>query len=239
MQPNIALAGFAGAGKTTLANALARHGYRRRSFADVLKALACQVLGRDLDKARDRALLQDLGAAGRHPDWAGLSLALQVDPIVRPSRQATLVSQLALHLFGTPTDPAAWDTWWEQTKRLEVALFGGHPPMAAGFGRPGYWIEQLVGRLHPLDGPYVIDDMRFLNEAAALRSRGFRLVRLDVSELEAAQRLLQRDGSYDPGLHLHPSEQAHRAIDFDLVLPSNFTPGEWAELILQESARVA
>lgn len=72
--PNLALAGYMGSGKTTLARHLCgRYGYSRRSFADPLKAIYEELTGRPIDKARDRQHIQALGQLGRaiSPDlWA-------------------------------------------------------------------------------------------------------------------------------------------------------------------------
>src|SRR5688572_19206060 len=64
--PNIAFCGYMGSGKTTYAKRLVeQYGYTRMSFADPLKAQYEQLVGRELDKGRDRPHIQALGNLGR------------------------------------------------------------------------------------------------------------------------------------------------------------------------------
>ncbi|KIQ62409.1 hypothetical protein TR51_25560 [Kitasatospora griseola] len=43
---------------------------------------------------------------------------------------------------------------------------------------PDYWVRVLVDSMDGISGPIVVTDVRYLNEAAALERRGFRLVRI-------------------------------------------------------------
>ena len=62
----IGLVGKAGVGKTTIANILVeKYGFVRLSFAAKLKEVAAEILGRPIDKTRDRLFLQTIGAAVR------------------------------------------------------------------------------------------------------------------------------------------------------------------------------
>jgi len=62
----IGLVGKAGVGKTTIANILVeKYGFVRLSFAAKLKEVAAEILGRPVDKSKDRLFLQSLGELGR------------------------------------------------------------------------------------------------------------------------------------------------------------------------------
>lgn len=61
--PDIALAGKAGAGKSTAADLLVELGYQKRSIAEPLKDIAAQLWG--TEARTDRAKLQGLGVAVR------------------------------------------------------------------------------------------------------------------------------------------------------------------------------
>lgn len=71
--PDIALAGKAGAGKSTAADLLVELGYEKRSFAAPLKDIAAKLWGPDAGADRDK--LQRLGVAVREIEedtWANL-----------------------------------------------------------------------------------------------------------------------------------------------------------------------
>mgnify|MGYP001172760154 FL=1 len=69
------------------------------------------------------------------------------------------------------------------------------------------WVEHALRRLDALSGPVVVTDVRYRNEALALRSRGFSLV------------WVQRPG-VGPA-NTHPSETAIPADLADAVLPNS------------------
>lgn len=89
------------------------------------------------------------------------------------------------------------------------------------FGRdylkaPNLWIDVFLDRVKHTLGPIVCDDVRFPNEAGALREAGFRILRIDRPEEDrnADQRLEQLS---------HPSETALVAIVPDATIPNAST----------------
>lgn len=114
---------------------------------------------------------------------------------------------------------------WEATKRsyLEVRRLLQRLGTDAGRQVLGddLWVEAALGDLH---GPTVITDVRFRNEAAAIRARGgfvFRIERPGVGALVGA------DGQ------VHPSETALAGFDFDAVLENGGSPDDLAALMVE------
>lgn len=177
----IAFAGPMGAGKTTLADALvAARGYRRLSFADPIRFLCQLVLGRPIEKQRDRGTMQRLGGAGRSPDWAG------IDTPYEPARLARATA-LATHLL-----PEAGP---EAVAKLYDALY--RQGYAYGFGQERYWIDRWRHELLHGRRPVVVDDVRFPVEGEVLASEGFFVVQLRVPLEERKRRIVQRDGAWN------------------------------------------
>ncbi|MDP9439711.1 MAG: hypothetical protein M3P49_13390 [Actinomycetota bacterium] len=81
------------------------------------------------------------------------------------------------------------------------------------------WINYMR-RFLP-DGNVTIDDLRFLNEYAALKDLGFVVVRLEISEDVRRRRLSERDGSFDPSTQGHASETELASIPHDHVISNN------------------
>eukprot|EP01013_Petalomonas_cantuscygni_P027734 TRINITY_DN50889_c0_g1_i1.p1 TRINITY_DN50889_c0_g1~~TRINITY_DN50889_c0_g1_i1.p1 ORF type:complete len:302 (-),score=53.11 TRINITY_DN50889_c0_g1_i1:363-1268(-) len=108
----IGLCGGMGAGKTTIADLLARsHGYRRLSFADPIRHMSVAMLKRPVAKKTDRAFLQRLGASARTEKWRFLDTT-------NPVRRREGASALASHLF--PADAAWVDPDSSHEERLAV-----------------------------------------------------------------------------------------------------------------------
>jgi hypothetical protein len=67
------------------------------------------------------------------------------------------------------------------------------------------WAKDIIARTS--DGrSYVVDDLRYENEARILRDNGWRLVRCDVSEKVRRRRIEKLYGEYDDSILRHPSE---------------------------------
>lgn len=98
------------------------------------------------------------------------------------------------------------------------------------FGPDTIWIDMLVEKIEKMDGPLVIDDCRFPNEAEALKQQGFFLVKLQRDEIDRIDALvgeLEEKGYDGEALERqldaildHPSERAIDQIIPDIVVPS-------------------
>lgn len=198
----IAFAGPMGAGKTTLADALVTaRGYRRLSFADPIRFLTKLVVGRPIEKQRDRGTLQRLGGAGRSPDWAG------IDTPYEPSRLARATA-LATHLM-----PEAGP---EAVAKLYDALY--KQGYAYGFGQERYWINRWRHELLHGRRPVVVDDCRFPIEGEVLAAAGFFVVQLAVPLEERKRRIIQRDGAWNDAWTNDPTEAYAEQIPTHLTL---------------------
>ena len=86
----------------------------------------------------------------------------------------------------------------------------------------GYWVRKLLVRLPVNRGsPVVIDDLRYENEAQALKREGFYLVRLDCPSLDSIRYLRGQGMGIEEAdvIRMHPSETDLDGYDqFDLVL---------------------
>lgn len=84
---------------------------------------------------------------------------------------------------------------------------------------PDVWIRALTDRVRLVHGPVVVPDVRFLNEAAELRVRGFVILRI------------RRPGLPGPDSHL--SETESDAIRADVTVTNDDTPDALAEHVHQ------
>lgn len=71
---------------------------------------------------------------------------------------------------------------------------------------PDLWIRALLRKVEQTAGPVVVDDLRFRNEAKALRAAGFLLVRVEIDEVARRERIAHIYPDYDRALLAHPSE---------------------------------
>lgn len=102
-------------------------------------------------------------------------------------------------------------------KRMVKEFFGvekGHPQYRELMQKLGtdwfrsvdedVWVKYLLNNTTG-DG-LVIDDVRFPNEAKGLLNAGWALVYLDCNEPIRIERVMKRDGSFDPACLTHASE---------------------------------
>lgn len=80
------------------------------------------------------------------------------------------------------------------------------------------WAKDIVARTS--DGrSYVVDDLRYENEARILRDNGWRLIRCQVPEDIRRCRIAKLYGKYDESVLLHPSEiELDYWDDWDYIL---------------------
>jgi len=89
------------------------------------------------------------------------------------------------------------------------------------------WVDYLIARMRVTEGPVVVDDLRYRNEARALRGEGVRLVRLCVDEAERRRRVQVAYPELEPALLDHVSEHNLDDWCFDWTISTN-TEGEAA-----------
>ena len=211
MHPSIALYGPIASGKTTVADILvSEYGYTRVSLTTPLKRLA--------ELSREILHCRQVGA-------------LQTDSHAWMERKALVegLTDKVSHSDFVLASSALNDTLLQPGKpRLWLQQIGTDLFRAAD---PDVWVRALVNSL-PFRGtpPFVVDDMRFQNEAAALAAAGFKLVSCWLPE----QSRLQRVASIYEGVmpdETHASECALRDWkDWDGVIntgvPMAAQPGE-------------
>lgn len=185
----IALCGPIGAGKSTAAEWVARrYSIPRFSFADPVREIAAL-----RHSQPERSLGQLFAWVDRNlPHW----------PV---ERQEHLVYELLDAFWSTPLEPAG------KQRKLLVAV-----------GQTGrrvdsnLWIDLLLRRVG--DGPAVVDDCRFENEARALRRHGFLIVRIFVPTDIRRIRVLMRDHAWDEQADQDSSEAEWAGIQADAEL---------------------
>lgn len=162
--PNIALAGPAAVGKTTIATILQHEfGYSRVSFASPIKNLLFQAYGTDHKDARI-VVFDRTGAA-------------------KTTTIGVLCQMLGTEAIRNNVDQA-------------------------------FWLRCMESQLKETLRPWVIDDLRFRNEAKWAEYNGFHVVRL------AREREPRPDGR-DPA---HQSEIEATTINTKIIIPNVGTP---------------
>lgn len=171
--PNIALAGPAGVGKTTIANMLEdRFGYTRLSFATPIKAMLRMAYGTDHKDAKVVVFDRDNLAAKK------------------------TIGQLA-QILGTDAVRNTVDQ--------------------------AFWLrcmEQAMANTLP---PWVIDDLRFDNEAKWAAATGFYVVRLERPDAR----------TWDGRSTSHESEVEARKVRAHIVVPNVTTPLETTDELMR------
>jgi hypothetical protein len=200
---HIALVGYMGSGKTVIRELLQKQGYVHLSFATPLKEIVVKILGRSIDKQVDRPLLQRLGNGARNSENVSIS-----DRSTNLEIRKTLLTTL-LWPDGNKPDSASVEPFFNEEYDLT-------------FGTSDYWVSRLLAQLGLFEGSlstyFVVDDMRYGNEATRLRNVGFEIVRLEVPLEIVKQRLTFRDGGYKDEWFTHPSELEQLQIKEDLKI---------------------
>lgn len=240
-RPSIGLVGPLRSGKTTLADHLqAAHGYRRASFGGPVYALAETFLGRPVVKASDRAVLQAMNCA-RDARFQVIASALEPRSGASRALSACILADEIDARTGHAAQPEGGvGMAAERLARLLYPTSPGTIAYARGFGSPAYYVDRLMADLMVTGGllvsdrrpgadaltlhanparPVVVDDVRKLNEAQALRDAGFILVRVDTPRAAVLDRIRSEGG--DPAALEHETETEANGI-----VPDHFIPGE-------------
>jgi dephospho-CoA kinase len=101
-------------------------------------------------------------------------------------------------------------------------------PMLQGIGAgpretdPDFWVRAMISKYDLSDSMqgtgYVVDDVRYPNEAEALQRVGFHVIRLEASEAARKARIQKRDGQVDNSVFDHETETAITRIAHDELL---------------------
>lgn len=113
----------------------------------------------------------------------------------------------------------------EKTVFRPLAQFVGEEFGRQWLGDAEIWIKQLLAKTES-GGPYVVDDMRYHNEALALVRRGWKVTQVDASRRIRLHRSGLSEDELDKVL-AHPSEQGVRSIkvvlDPPVIVNNNLT----------------
>lgn len=162
MRPHIiGLCGLAGSGKDTVAQLLATHlRFSQLAFADALRAEVCQAYGIDLSVLTRRDTKETptpILALSRCGTDNGFAMAL-IEQLkwLEPGKSVK-------DEFSAPRSPRQIMQWWGTEYRR-------------AYSGPDYWTRALKARVHIQQQSHqfrhVISDVRFANEAAAVRALG-------------------------------------------------------------------
>lgn len=206
---NIGIFGNPGSGKTVLAQNLEReYGYKILSFATPLKKIGESLLGRKINKAKDRLFIINLSEIlkGYHP--INDELTYHACGVVDEYSVSCTALQLNLAL--------------EKFNLLEI------------FGKEYFFVKALIDKIG--SDNYVIDDLRFKYEYDTMKAFEFKFVYLDAPEDVCEERLIKRDGGCDPKIWTKQSETEHRGFDYDARIDATQTISQvFDELIWHSS----
>lgn len=181
----IGLAGKMASGKTALAeHFLNTYGGSKVSFADKLKNDVVEyglTIDGQIVKSRDRKLLQDYGQFRRG----------EVAKIEIPEVNISLLNEMG-HFILKDKDG------------IKHIL---------GSCEPNHWLNQGVAKADALIATgtnVILDDLRFVNECEYLKAHGFVIIKINASQAIREERLLARDGGFNPANFTDVSE-----IQFD------------------------
>lgn len=209
----VGLTGLAGAGKDTVAGMLVRdHGFVRVALADGMKRICADVFAftreqlwgpsemRNAPDTRFRREHSSDRPMGRC-DCCGADLDAEVD---HPT-PCFLTPRYALQLLGTEWGRACFeDVWVAQAMRIAERLLGADGNQNVPEYTPWRGLDWLCSNATtPRPAGVVISDVRFDNEARAIRAVGGRIVRIQ-----------RRGAGLSGGGAAHASE---RGIALDLV----------------------
>ena len=94
---------------------------------------------------------------------------------------------------------------------------------------PEVWVDFLLSQVAACEGPVVVDDLRCPTEAERMRAAGWRLLRLQVGNVEWLRRIGHCYPNMDMKRLQHYSEHALDDWEFDCVVDSS----EWVGMARQ------
>jgi dephospho-CoA kinase len=196
----IGLIGKMGSGKTTISNEIIKKFQCvRLSFADKLKEDIIKLkLTKDgtIQKPRDRALLQNYGQLRRDE----LSSIHYYD-----GELVNLRNSLGSFFYKKT----------KENGRLNYENLG--------MSYPNYWIDILLKKIQNIEENkfIIVDDIRRMNEAKILSDNNFFIVKIECDKNDRLNRLMSRDGNFDPETLENISESEVDSLPFDFLLYNN------------------
>lgn len=186
---NLSIIGFCGSGKSSVAKYLQdNHKFNKFSFAEELKMLAELMLRRPINKAVDRAFLQNLGQ------------------ILKKSPENMSMN-----------DPKILQEWFNNDMFFKYWQKNHKDMFKHNFYAKKLFEEKAWDCLQN-GSSVVIDDMRFQVEANYAKTYWFKIVRLNASKELCASRCLRRDGKFNSQTFDDISEIEWQSIKADITI---------------------
>ena len=211
----LGLTGKAGAGKSTVADALTRLGMERASFADGIRRCVVAALHPGEPERDDSGRLR-IGVPGwlverkdepiapstLHQDIVGQSWFLKrfIAHVARPVRRCVPLVE------ARGEDSAIERTWREAlpsitTGRRLLQVLG--TDIARRYLGEDIWVRRWEAEhLGEMLSPYVFEDVRFANEADFLRAHGGVIIRLMRSDAESADSHETENQEFEADAHV-------------------------------------
>jgi dephospho-CoA kinase len=200
----IAMCGKIASGKTSIAKFLSKyHGYEFHSFGngirDCFNSVFKEVIGRGIDKTKDRKLLEYIGTLGRDNSYKDHEL----------EKEWSKENDVNILIFY------ALEKWIENERKI---LF-----KTDDVGDE-FWIKRELTNIN--SDLAVIDDCRYPNEFTKLKDDGYIIIRLNCNKKTAAERARVRDGDFDLKSFDSQIEKYHLDFPVDYEVDANQDLGE-------------
>lgn len=161
------------------------------SFANPLKALAEEMLGRKINKATDRLFVAHVGQGIRSDVLKFMGPYFLKEFLFKSTNNDMFPDDREFKQFCDRIDSS-------------VREFTKANP---SWGHTNFWVEVLIKQIEESNCRIaIVDDLRFKAEYDALKNVGFDFIKMECpSEIRVA-RIVARDGKYNPETEQHPSE---------------------------------
>lgn len=184
----VGFTGRAGSGKSLASHFFTRKGYHDHSFAEPIKRIVQYKNGTINPQQVLEYIAKDL-----------LRYSTEIEPEFLDRVSKTL------------------SEGWSRVLQYDCSTRELYQKVGTEYGRdaiPHIWIDYLLGMIRD-ERRVVVDDIRFQNEADALRGDGFTIVKLEAPYEIRRQRLEGKYGTDSTEWENHPSEQEIDQIEAD------------------------
>lgn len=131
-------------------------------------------------------------------------------------------------VVGTPLRTGVDVFGWEELKETSPEVRGLMQRMGTEVGREmfgeDFWVQQTMKRVAEVSGDCVVSDVRYPNEAQAIRDAGGIVIKIDRIGVKPA--------------NAHNSENALNDFEFDIVLRNDGTLDEFVSMATSKLASV-